>query len=274
MKNRATWFVFIVVVGAIAVALYYYRQQNTPHELPPPVVSETPPPEPSKPEIRHPLQVTPPAAEVKPLPALGSSDATAKDALTDLLGQQSVKDFFYPENIIRRLVVTIDNLARREVPLRYRPIKPPAGQFLATVGGETFVLSPDNYRRYTPYVRLAEAVDAKKLVAVYVHFYPLFQDAYKELGYPSGYFNDRLIEVIDNLLSAPSVKGPIKLVRPSVMYKFADPELESRSAGQKILIRMGNANAARIKVKLTEIRQELINQEQLRSPSGSSPPQG
>jgi len=36
-----------------------------------------------------------------------------------------------------------------------------------------------------------------------------------------------------------------------------DPELESRSAGQKILLRIGNDNAARIKAKLREIRTEL-----------------
>lgn len=27
----------------------------------------------------------------------------------------------------------------------------------------------------------------------YVRLYPLFQKAYVELGYPNGYFNDRLI---------------------------------------------------------------------------------
>ena len=38
------------------------------------------------------------------------------------------------------------------------------------------------------------------------------------------------------------------------------PELEALSAGQKTLIRMGNANALRIKAKLREIRKELISQ--------------
>ncbi len=38
------------------------------------------------------------------------------------------------------------------------------------------------------------------------------------------------------------------------MYTFADPALESRPAGQKLLIRMGPENAAAIKAKLTELR--------------------
>jgi hypothetical protein len=38
------------------------------------------------------------------------------------------------------------------------------------------------------------------------------------------------------------------------MYTFADPTLEARSAGQKLLIRMGPENEEAIKAKLTELR--------------------
>jgi hypothetical protein len=41
------------------------------------------------------------------------------------------------------------------------------------------------------------------------------------------------------------------------MYEFADPNLEALSAGEKILLRMGAENAAKIKVKLREIRHAL-----------------
>ena len=66
----------------------------------------------------------------------------------------------------------------------------------------------------------------------YRHFYPLFQQAYVDLGYPDGYFNDRLVEVIDHLLATPDVAGPIKLTQPSVFYQYADPSIEERSAGR------------------------------------------
>jgi hypothetical protein len=101
-----------------------------------------------------------------------------------------------------------------------------------------------------------EAVEAKRLVAAYAHFYPLFQVAYQELGYPNRYFNDRLVEAIDDLLAAPEVAAP-QLVQPKVLYQFADAELEARSAGQKILMRMGPQNAARVKAKMRSIRTEL-----------------
>jgi hypothetical protein len=82
----------------------------------------------------------------------------------------------------------------------------------------------------------------------------LFQDAYVALGYPDGYFNDRLVEVIDHLLETPEVNDPIELVRPHVLYEYSDPNLEALSSGQKLLLRMGSDNAARIKGTLRELR--------------------
>jgi hypothetical protein len=104
-------------------------------------------------------------------------------------------------------------------------------------------------------------MDTGKLVALYVRLYPLFQQAYRDLGYPDRYFNDRLVEVIDHLLATPSVPGPIKLAQPHVLYEFADPALEARSAGQKILIRIGPDNAARVKAKLRELRRQVTGRE-------------
>jgi len=49
----------------------------------------------------------------------------------------------------------------------------------------------------------------------------------------------------------------VRLIKPEAYYLFADKDLESLSAGQKILIRMGPENAARVKSKLTEIRAAL-----------------
>jgi hypothetical protein len=256
MKNTVSWLALLVVVGGIVAASYYYWQQNLLQEPPP--VPTTPAPEVQvAPQIRHPIEKTEPVQEVKPLPSLDESKEATQDALRRLFGQQSVQEFFYLEDFVRRLVVTIDNLPRKQVPLRYVPVKLTAGQFVTTGEEDTIFLNPDNYRRYAPYVRLAESVKTKQLVALYTHFYPLFQEAYEELGYPDAYFNDRLVETIDDLLATPQVQGPIKLVQPKVMYEFADPALEARSAGQKILIRMGNENAARIKAKLRDIRREL-----------------
>ena len=113
---------------------------------------------------------------------------------------------------------------------------------------------PDRFSANRPPQARIDRVDAKKLVTVYRQYYPLFQKAYAEIAKPGSYFNDRLVEAIDNLLAAPSPADPVGLVQPKVLYTYADPALETRSSGQKILMRMGKANAEQVKAKLREIR--------------------
>jgi hypothetical protein len=156
-------------------------------------------------------------------------------------------------------VATIDNLPRDNLSLRLMPVKPVPGLLVTTGTGENLALSPRNGARYRPYVRLAEAVPAQGLVAVYRRFYPLFQKQYENLGYPGKYFNDRVVEVIDHLLEAPEIQGPVLLSQPRVLYEFTDPKLEGLSAGQKILLRMGPEHALKVKAKLREIRQALVS---------------
>ena len=253
--QKTMWLVVLLVLGGITAGFYYWQMGQEPQPLPPPApVAEAPPAEP-EPLIRHPIREAEPTGQ--PLPALEKSDDTLLGALNGFFGQSPVQEFFDTREIVRRFVVTVDNLPRQKVPLRYRLFKPVVGQFLATGEGDNYLTNLDNHPRYKSYVLLAEAVDAKRLVAVYTRFYPLFQQEYMNLGYPKGYFNDRLVEAIDDLLAAPEIPGAIKLVRPKVMHQFADTALEELSAGQKIMIRMGAENATRIKARLREIRTEL-----------------
>lgn len=255
MSKTIWWSVLIVVVIALGAVLYY-QGQKAPPRFTPPVVEPKPPAPPAEPQIRYPVE----SAPEKPLPSLNQSDTAVKEALQGLWGEKTLEQFFNLNEFIRRVVATVDNLPRPKVALRLMPVKQAPGQFRVTGKGETLAMSPDNIKRYAPYVQFAEAVDSAKLVALYVRFYPLFQQAYQDLGYPKGYFNDRLVEVIDHLLAAPEVPAGTRLAQPKVFYQYADPDLEARSAGQKILMRIGGDNAARIKAKLREIRNELTRQ--------------
>ncbi len=267
----------IVIVAAVGGGVYFWEagtQREAPQDPQPTQQQSAGVPQPSQqeaelqepsptasapPGIRHPLPAIPPPAglEGKAVPPLTESDQAVQEALGAPLGKQAVGDLVISKDIARRIVATVDNLPRQKAGTQLLPFKTPARRMLTTRKGEVVTLSPANYARYTRYVRLAQAVDVKQLVALYVHFYPLFQQAYEELGYPKKYFNDRVVEAIDDLLAAPDVHGPVELVRPKVMYQFADPELEELSAGQKVLIRIGPQNAAAIKAKLHELRREL-----------------
>jgi hypothetical protein len=137
------------------------------------------------------------------------------------------------------------------------PAKPPAGEFVTSGSGDSVVLGAANFARYAPWVDLVDSLDADETAALYRRLYPQFQKAYEDLGNPDGYFNDRAIEVIDHLLATPEPPETIALVRPNVLYEFADPALEAESAGRKLLLRMGPGNAARVKMKLRDIRDRI-----------------
>jgi hypothetical protein len=198
-----------------------------------------------------------PEKQATPLTALNASDDAIKAALRTLWGHGTFGLLRF-DNFIHRVVATIDNLPRRELAERLRPAVPAPGQFRTAGKADALVVSPQNFPRYSPHIQLAKAADARTLVRIYVKFYPLFQQAYEDLGYPNGYFNDRLIEVIDHLVAAPALPDHARLQQPKVFYQFADSDLEQRSAGEKILMRVGNENAVVIKAKLREIRAELV----------------
>jgi hypothetical protein len=243
----------VVVIAAGGWYYLYSRHAAPPHA---PVAAQPVPAQPpAEPAIQHPVPADEgDSASKVPLPTLADSDTAIGDALSKVIGASAVKDYLLPESIIRHLVVTIDNLPRQKVAVDKRPTAPVAGAFVADGDEVHATLDPQNFARYQPLVAIIGKLDMRQLAAVYVRFYPLFQQSYQNLGYPNGYFNDRLVQVIDSLVAAPQPAGPIDLVRPNVMYMFADPALEARPAGQKLLIRMGPDNAAVIKTKLTELR--------------------
>jgi hypothetical protein len=262
MNENVKWIAAAVGVVGVTVGgiLYFSRIKKAPKPAEPPVAAmpePAPEPAPPEPQIAHPL---PQRDADQAMPSLETSDAPMRAALEGLLGKKAVEQFVIPDDLIRHIVVTIDNLPNEKVAERLRPVKATPGVF--TVGGteEAPLLDPTNYQRYSAIVQAIRSTDTRSLVATYVRYYPLFQEAYENLGHPPEYFNDRVIEVIDHLLAAPDLQGEVALRRPGMRYEFADPELESRSAGQKVLMRMGSANAKAIKDKLRELRAELVAQ--------------
>lgn len=240
------------VIAGIGAAIYYFWPGPPPPPSGPSAASAP------APVVQHYAVATPASAES--LPTLADSDATVMDSLKKLVGPDAVAKLLVPESLIRNIVATLDNLPRDHLAMRVSPVNPPGGTFKTTGHDDTIAIAADNGARYAPYVTAFEATDPAATIAVYLRLYPLFQQAYIDLGFPNGYFNDRLVEVIDHLLDAPEPKGPVKVVSPHVLYEFANPDLEARSAGQKLMIRLGADNEARVKAKLRAYRKELVAQ--------------
>jgi hypothetical protein len=255
----------VILVALIVAGVLVWRSTHAPEVVSPPQAAApqaaTPAPDTAAPKYPIEAASTAPPAPAETLPAVADSDAALQDAMAAVFNGVPLDRIFHLQAIVPRFVATIDNLPRQTVALSKMPVKPIGGsvETTTTTDGHT-LLRADNAERYTPYLRLMEQASTQKLVQTYVHFYPLFQKAYQDLGYPKAYFNDRLIEVIDHLLAAPDVPAPIALTQPKVLFEFADPSLEQLSAGQKMMIRIGPVNESRVKAKLADIRHALTGQ--------------
>jgi hypothetical protein len=236
----------ILLVGSGAAWYWWARIAPTPAPLDQvgsPAAPETPPP----------LPVTA-AAGAATLPVLADSDTPFNAALLTLPGAQGLDRLLRPENMIRHLVATIDNLPRHKMAVELRPLEGTGGSLLVAGGDQQANLDEHNGARYAPVMTILENLDMHAVHDLYRHYYPLFQRAYEDLGYPQKSFNDRLVAVIDHLLETPHPARPLALARPKVFWEFADPGLEARSAGQKLILRVGPENQAVIERKLRELR--------------------
>ena len=267
--NKLTIVITAGVLLAAAAALYVLNRRQEAPSPPPPVAAVAEVPAPVTPPVQYPVEsLQTDATEKTALPPLSDSDPQVRATLLEWLGKDSVAKFLQLDDFVRHVVATVDNLGRSHAAPRLWPISPMPGRFAVQQAGEGTEVTPGNAERHSAFLAFVEAVDTKRALALYVRWYPWFQQAYEELGYPGRYFNDRLIEVIDLMIATPipskpiqlrltEVKGPIASTHPWLRYEFADPSLEALPAGQKVMLRVGPVNQRRLKAKLSEVRAML-----------------
>jgi len=245
-ERLGRWILGGVVLIAVAVGIWLWQRNKSGDEAPPvaeqPVATATP-------TIKNPIET----------PAGTDASLSATDEAAKLVGAEKFQAMFTPDDFVRKVVATVDNLGRPKVASRMNPAKAPAGAFTTAGDGTEVVLGAANYARYAPWVEMVDALDPDATVELYRRLYPQLQAAYESLGNPDGYFNDRVIEVLDHLIATPVAPDTIVLTRPKVLYEFADPALEAESSGRKLLLRMGPGNAARVKMKLRDIRDRIAS---------------
>jgi len=260
--RKAAPYLILVLIFAVAGWYFFTGEPEEVHELAPPELPPVIPAETN--QIERPVvevneQLLPqpePETVPEPLPLLNESDPEVRQTLSGLVGANPLAMYLVKDHVISRMVATLDSLTARQVPSEINPVKPADDTFMVQTEGERSFMSPENFARYDGYVALIGDMDTGSLISAYQLYAPLFQEAWEENG-GEGAFDDRLIDLIDHLLTTPDVPGPVYLTKPEAVYLFEEPALEAMSAGQKILIRMGSANAAIVKEKLTDIRAEL-----------------
>jgi hypothetical protein len=262
-RQSMEWLIPVLLAVGAAGALWYYW--TTISQQPPEVVAEPTPVVVEPDVLPAPLHRLPdiasdtsPQPDLVSLPALDQSDEYFKLELASVFGA-ALEKFLVESGMIEKVVATVDSLPRAHVAEKIRPIGKLPDQF--RIEGQedagNYAISESNYARYSALVDMLSSADVQEMTELYRRFYPLFQNAYENLGYPDGYFNDRLVAVIDHLLASPEPQGPVELTRPHVLFEYADKSLEELSSGQKMMIRMGDESSTKVKKVLRQVRQQI-----------------
>ncbi|MBB1346702.1 DUF3014 domain-containing protein [Pseudoalteromonas sp. SG45-2] len=275
-NNNILFAVIILIVVACAAAFVLLTpsdEQETRTEVEPAVkeqpmmelkpendpVVDAPSVMPEKPaELEVPVQSpSEPEPEVEPLPTLNESDAVVVAKMDEYLSD-SVMSLMVTDDVIRRGVVFVDNLAKGKVAKKHTPVVQPEEKFSVNEG-DILTINPNSYERYTPYVKIFTSMSAAQAVRMYEEYKPLINNAYSEIGYGDDEFNQTLTDAIDLLLDTPEPEGDLPLLRDSVTYQYAFSEWEQLPAAQKQLLRMGPENMKKVKAALRDIKAQLEN---------------
>jgi hypothetical protein len=192
------------------------------------------------------------------LPHLGESDGLIRDGVASLTENRGIDHWLEGADLIRKFVTVVDNVARGKLPHQNLAFMAPAEAFaVQRESDQVFLLDEASYRRFDLVTDIFASIDAAGAVQFYNLLRPLFQQAYEELGYGSRKFDDLIFVAIGRLLETPVLTEPVRLVRPTVVYEYADKRLENLSDAQKQLLRMGPRNTRVIQAKLSELALEL-----------------
>lgn len=264
--------VLIVVILAVAWLLWTTFQQPEPAETPSETVEEvvvTPADLPPAEDIPRPATPVPevagetsePAAPpLPPLPPLEESDSLTREQLAAVGLGPELDQLEAEENLIQLGTALIDGFSRGVVQYKLLPVKRPSEVFAVEMKGQQLYMDPAGYARYDEYAEAIATLDAQALVGSFHRMRPLFEQAYAQLGLDPEAFDNAVIRMLDHVLQTPELDQPIELTRKSVMYKYADPQLEQLSPLQKQLLRMGPENLRRIKEQASVLREGLLSQ--------------
>lgn len=260
----------LIIVLIIAVATYFFypslkkpAEEKFPKDIGLPEVKEAkiPPFKISPEEEKEALQI--------PAVSLNESDEVVRKYGRELTPNKQLWEWLKIKNLIRTITAIIVNIAEGKSPRTLlKPLAPTKG-FKVEKKGDQVTIHPDSYRRYDLIGNVLSSLDTKKTVRLYNALRPLFQEAYRELGYSSGDFDEVLIQAIVMTLKMPQIKGKVLVEEEEtgINYLFVDDNLEDLNDFHKHLVRMGPDNVLKIQKKVREIALELkVPEDQLPQP--------
>ena len=273
-KTGSNNLVFIAgtLIAAIIIVAVLFKAQNQPEYDPEliaipdepvaevviqaPVVPEAVIPEAVEPEPEPPTSSvsTPP-----PLPKLDNSDDFIRERLLLISNKPEFAKWVKTDDLLRRTASYADGLSNGVLLSKIFPLSAPEGKFATHSSDGTIWLNAGNYERYDRTINTLTSLPMDSMAKMFHFTRPLLENAFSEMGYNPRQMDGIILQAIDVILATPIVAEPIRLTRDSVVYKFADPALESLLPLQKQLLRTGPENTKRIQQQAKALREALLN---------------
>ncbi len=192
------------------------------------------------------------------LPTLNNSDTFVFEGLEAMQNGASVLRLLAQDQIVRKFVVFVENISRGEFPQTGLPYRALGEEMpVRNIDENFFVMEDSAHARFDEIVQTFVSLDTDAAVTLYRALSPLFQQAYAEIGFRNVSFDETLRLSINNIVRTTNMAGPYQLVKPSVMYLYADASIENLQEVHKQLLRIGPDNTIILKAKLREFASQL-----------------
>ena len=247
MSGTARWLIVgaaVVILGALLTLRWLSRAQP-PTAIPPPVT------------VTDPTQAyRRPSRQALELPSLVNSDAMLREFVSQLSRHPLLARFLATKDLVRGVTLAIVQIGDGRTPAApLAVLRPPVR--LEIGPGTSGKVDPQNFARWDTAVRALHSIPAADAAQVYVNVKPLFDEAYRELGYPSGDFDEAIVKAIRMLKATPDVPQDLLLLKRDGYFEHEDAALRSLPPAQKQLILMGPANRRLVLAWLQQIAATL-----------------
>jgi hypothetical protein len=236
--------VAVAVLAAGGAAWWFLARRAAPP--PPALVEAAPPPAPAPAPAPPPPPPPVPEDRVRSL-LLAASPSTL------------LRAWLAEAGAVDRLALAIDNVAEGVVPRRPLASLAPTRPFVVVRRGGRTLIAPQAYARYDAVAAAVAAVDARAAAVAWRELHGVLEFAYQALGYPGASLDQVAGRALGRIASAPVVVGDVTVLQEEqgVAWRCADPAQERLGGIEKQLLRMGPANAARLRAKARELGQAL-----------------
>ena len=192
-------------------------------------------------------------SEPTTLPPLDASDALVRTLVQALSESPAVMAWLPTKGLIRNFTVVVTNIADGATPAKHLRALRPSAPFRTIEGNGHVFVDPRGYGRYSTIADAVASVDPAAAARLYATLKPRIEEANRELGSPDASFDRTLERALVALLDTPIVTDAIRLKPKGIGYAFADDRLESLTAAQRQLLRMGPRNVRIVRDRLLKI---------------------